>query len=338
MAGLDIGHRLVHEPLARHVDDDRPRRIALGQREPRRADQRHRRTPPGVFHQFQCGAQLFGRQNPVTGVRLGAHGPLGGDGRALVFHPHLLVVLEAAAGQDHTAARPDQPRFGGLGRLTVTDIDPAHHAVFEVQVGQRGVEHHRNAGPLQTDAQRPDQRPAHADQVLAGRLGPHGAGADLQAAQHTPRVALELVQPHVVLLHDNDVQRHLAVRRFQAGLVGPQFAGVERLRLDRPALRASARRLRVVVGVPRHPAHLQRRVLEHEGQHFRPAFQVGVDAFRLDDVADDPVQIGAGCLRGVLHPITLEHFVIWDPNTAARPRGRAAEVGAFSMTMVERPR
>ena len=254
VARLDVRHRLVHEPLAAGVDDDRAGGVALGQREPRRADQRNRRAPPGVLHEFQCGAELFGGQDAVAGVGDGADGPLGGDRRALVLHPHLLVVLEAAAAEDDSAAGPDQPRLGASGFVGVAHVDAAHDAVLDVQIGQRGVQLHGDAGLLQADPHRRDQGAAHADQVLAGGLGPRRADADLEAAQHAARMALELVEPDVVLLHHDHVHRHLAVRRLEARLVGAELLGVERLGLDRPAGGLAAGGLRVVVGVARAPS------------------------------------------------------------------------------------
>ena len=188
------------------------------------SDQRHRRTPPGVLHDVQCGAELLGGQDAVTGVGHGADGPLGGDRGALVLHPHLLVVLEAAAAQDHAAAGPDQLRLSASGRVRVAHVDAADDTVLDVEVGQRGVQQDRNTGLLQADAQRRDQRAAHADQVLAGGLGPRRPDADLEAAQHPARVALELVEPDVVLLQDDHVHRHLAVRRLEAGHVGAELA------------------------------------------------------------------------------------------------------------------
>ena len=202
------------------------------------------------------------------------------------------------------------------GASSVAHVDAAHDAVLDVEVGQRGVQLDRHAGLLQADAQRRDQRAAHADQVLAGDLGPRRADADLEAAQHAARVALELVEPDVVLLHHDHVHRNLAVRRLQAGQVGAELVGVERLGFDGPPGGLAARGLRVVVGVAGHPAQLQRRVLQHERQHLGAAVEIGVDLLRRDDVADDRVQVGAGGFGRVLHPVALEDLVVRDPHAA----------------------
>jgi hypothetical protein len=45
--------------------------------------------------------------------------------------------------------------------------------------------------------------------------------------------------------------------------------------------------------------------------------EVGVDAFRFDDVADDPVQVGAGRFRGVLDAVAREDLVVRNPHAAA---------------------
>ena len=316
MARLDVRHRLVHESLACHVHDDRPGGVAFGQREPRRIHQRNRRPPPGVFHDLQCGAQLLGGQDPVAGVGLRADGPLGRDRSALVLHPHLLVVLETARPEDDGAARPDDLRLSISGVAAINNIDAAHDAVLDIEIGERGVQLDRHAHLLQPDAQWRDQCAAHADEVLASQVGPHRTDADLHTAQQPARVALHLVQPHVVLLHHHHVQRHLAIRRLEALFVGPELAGVERLRLDRASSGPSARRLGVVVGVAGHPAHLQWRVLQHERQHLGSALQIGVDLLRGHDIADDRVQVGARRLGGVRHPISLENLVVRDPHAA----------------------
>ena len=169
-----------------------------------------------------------------------------------------------AAAENHPLSGPNQLRLTGFRLSGVAHVDTADRAVLKVEVGQGGVELHRDAGLAQPDPKRRDQRASHADNVLAGRLRPHGACADLEAAQHTSRMPLELVQPHVVLLHHNDVERDLAVRRLQPGQIGTELVGVERLRLDGTATRPAAWGLGVVVGIPGHPAHLQRRVFQHE--------------------------------------------------------------------------
>ena len=139
-------------------------------------------------------------------------------------------------------------------------------------------------------------------------------------------MALHLVEADIVLLHHHHVERNFAVRRFQAGHIRAESLGVERLRLDRTAGGAPAGLFGVVVGVVGHPAHLQRGVLEHEGQHLRPTLQIGVDLLGRDDVTDDRVKVGAGSLGGVGDTVALEDLVIGDPHPAAGAGCRAAEV------------
>ena len=152
VARLDVRHGLIHEPVAGHVDDDGSGGVPLGQSEPRRSLQWHRRTPPSVLHQFQCGAKFFRRSNPIAGVGLGADRPVGGDGPALILHPHLFVVLESTAAEDHSTADPDQ---GGISRLRtghISYVDAPDDAVFVVEVGQCGIQQNRNARVLQSDS------------------------------------------------------------------------------------------------------------------------------------------------------------------------------------------
>lgn len=289
--------------------------VALAQGEPRGADQRNRGAPPRVFHEFECRPELFGGDDTVAGVGDRADGPLRGDGRALVLHAHLLVVLEPAGSEDHAVACADQPGLGVVAGRRVADVDAQHAAVLDVQIGQRGVQQHRNPGLAQADTQRRDERAAHTDEVLAADLAPRRADADLEAAQYAARMTFELVEPHVVLLHDHHVHGDLAVRRFETFEVGAQLVGVERLRLDRPPRGLATRGLGVVVGVSGHPAQLQRRVLEDERQHFRPAVQIRVDLLGRDDVTDDRVQVFPRLVRSVLDAVALEDLVVRDPHT-----------------------
>ena len=172
-------------------------------------------------------------------------------GCALVLDPHLFVVFETTAPQDHPAASPNQLRLGAFRSAHVPDVHAAHHAVLDIQVGQRGVEQHRHTGVAQPDPQRTDQCASHADQVLAGRLRPHGPRTHLQAAQHTAGMTLEHVQPHVILLHHHDVERNLAVRRFEVRTrSGPSlrasngFGSIERPPPGRREPRGSSRNSR----------------------------------------------------------------------------------------------
>ena len=317
VARLDIGHRLVHEALTGHVDDDRSRRVAFGQREPGCTDQGHRRAPPGVLHHIQCGTQLFGRQDSVAGIGHRSDRPLGGDRGALVLDPHLLVVFEPAAAQDHAAPRPDELRVRCFGPLGVAYQNAGDDTVFDVQVGHCGVQQHRHSRVTQPDAQRGDEGTAHPDEVLARGLGPHRAGAHLETAQHAAGVALELVQPDIVLLHHHHVEWHLAVRGFEALEVRAELLGVERLGFDRPPGGLASRSFGVVVGVVGNPAQLQRGVPQDERQHLRPALEVGVDLVGRHHVSDDRVQVGAGRLGGVLDAIALQDLVVGDPHAAA---------------------
>ena len=126
-----------------------------------------------------------------------------------------------------------------------------------------------------------DQCPTHSDEILSPYPRPRGPRAHLQAAQ--PRVGgVSLVEPHVILLHDNDIEGTLPPG-VPALRIGTQSVGVEGFRFDRaaagpsPASRGSSR-------VPGNPAHL-RGVPEDERQHLRAAVQIGVDLVGRDDIA-----------------------------------------------------
>ena len=235
-------------------------------------------------------------------------------------------MFEAAGAQDYCATHSDQSGLGDFRLVHIPYVDAANHAIFDVEIGEGGIEQHRHAGVAKSDTQRGDQRPTHTDQILAPHARPGGTHPDLDTAQNAAGVSLELVEPDIVLLHHDHIQWHLAVGRFQTGQVGTEFLGIERQGFDRTSRRPPARCLGVVVRVAGNPAHLQRGVLEHEGQHLRSALEVGVDAFGRDDVADEGVQVGARRLFGVGHPVTLEDLVIRDPHAAARTGRRATEV------------
>src|SRR3546814_1297607 len=53
--GVYVGRSLVAVALARLVDDDRARQVALGKAEPRAARERDRGARPGVAHQGELG-------------------------------------------------------------------------------------------------------------------------------------------------------------------------------------------------------------------------------------------------------------------------------------------
>ncbi|SKV05780.1 Uncharacterised protein [Mycobacteroides abscessus subsp. abscessus] len=77
-------------------------------------------------------------------------------------------------------------------------------------------------------------------------------------------MALELIEPDVILLAHHDVQGNLAVRRLQVGQLVAELLRVEGLWLHRATGGTSARGFGVVVGVVGHPVELQRGVRENE--------------------------------------------------------------------------
>ena len=159
-------------------------------------------------------------------------------GCALVFSPHLLVLLESAAAEDHAAARPDELRYSRSGSRSVARIDAATTPSSTKRSRQRGVELHRHAGLEQPLAQRRSARgPCRTD--LAGRLAPTWCVTPTSRLRSTSAgVALDHVQPDVVLLRHDDIQRRLGVRRVQVG----QLVAEDAWRRTASARRAARRR------------------------------------------------------------------------------------------------
>ena len=128
---LDVRQRLVHEPLAGGVDDDRARQVALGEAEPRAAGQRDGRAPPRVVHQVDVGAGRDpgedARRRCWTAAPVVQSTPVG---VRLVPLPHLEVLLEAAAAEDHAAAGADRR----AAAPSVHDADADDAAVLDDQV------------------------------------------------------------------------------------------------------------------------------------------------------------------------------------------------------------
>ncbi len=182
-----------------------------------------------------CGGSEFGIrvQRVAVTAHAGAAAPAAAIPRSTVRSPRRAAVAQMRSTL--RVLRRTHPRrarrstsscvHSGLpsGVVTVVcdHIDTADGTVLDVQIPQRGIQLDGHACLLKADAQRGDQGATHADQVLARRLGPHRARADLQAAQHPARMPLEHVQPDVILLHHHDVQRNLAVCRLEAVLARP---------------------------------------------------------------------------------------------------------------------
>src|SRR5690606_24390037 len=143
---------------------------------------------------------------------------------------------------------------------------------------------------------------------------------------HALGVAADQVQPHVVGLHDDDIERRLGVRRLQLVLLRAEHLEVERLGFAGAALAETTGGLRVVVGVAGHPLHLQRGVVEDEVEGLGAAVDVGVDPVRGHHVADDAVQVGAGLLAVVGTTGGQQRLVARDPDPAAGSGRRSAVV------------
>ena len=112
LAHFHVRVRLVHEPLSGGVDIDRPGAlpglVEGGLAEPTRP---RRRQPPGLVHQVRLGADPHRRLERLAGVARIGDRPPGSVGLvAAELLAHLGVVGEAAGGQQHALAGPDQER------------------------------------------------------------------------------------------------------------------------------------------------------------------------------------------------------------------------------------
>src|SRR5699024_12457859 len=64
---FDVRRGFVDEPLSTVVDHDAARSGTFGEREPRPAGERERRSPPRVVHEVDGAANLHARIDAVTG-------------------------------------------------------------------------------------------------------------------------------------------------------------------------------------------------------------------------------------------------------------------------------
>ncbi|SKS79654.1 Uncharacterised protein [Mycobacteroides abscessus subsp. abscessus] len=142
-------------------------------------------------------------------------------------------------------------------------------------------------------------------------------------------MALELIEPDVILLAHHDVQGNLAVRRLQVRQLVAELLRVEGLGLHRATGGTPARGFGVVVGVVGHPVELQRGVRENEREHLRPAIEVGIDLLARNDVADDAVEVLAGGLGSIGLASLLEDLIVGDPDATAGAGSRSTEVGGL---------
>ena len=88
--------------------------------------------PTRVFHHIQCGAELLGGDDAVAGVGRCADRPVRGDRCPLILDSHLLVALEATAGQNHASASPDQLGLRTFRSEGVPNVDAPHDIVLDM--------------------------------------------------------------------------------------------------------------------------------------------------------------------------------------------------------------
>ena len=111
--------RLVDEPVAGLVDDQRTGQRPLGQHHHRRAAGQRcdRGEPPRLVHEIDCGADVLGDADRVAGVGLGAEARVFAERLGLKLPPHVHAVVETARGQHDPAAR----RHGDLASVVLDD-------------------------------------------------------------------------------------------------------------------------------------------------------------------------------------------------------------------------
>lgn len=208
--------------------------------------------------------------------------------------------------------------------------DAGHAPVLGDQVGERGVEPYRHSGLQEAHSQSGRKRLPHREQLLPGDASGEPAAAEAEQPGHAVRVPGDEAQPAVVRLGDRDAQRGRAVGRFEVGEFLAEQPPVEWHGLDRSSGSAAARSFGVVVGVARHPLEPQGRGPLDERDHLGPPLEEGVPQLGRDDVAHDGFEVGTRLLGGVrIAPPAvgrLQHLVVRDPDPAAGPGGRPAEL------------
>src|SRR5690606_26969012 len=154
--------------------------------------------------------------------------------------------------------------------------------------------------------------------------GRHPPRRDQRRAPAPPR-PLHHRQVAVVLRGDPQAERALHAVRPLVLLVLAELAGVERLGLDGPALRAPALVLGVVIGVALRPEELHPLALAEQLHRGGAVVDEGVQALGRDAALGEPVEVGAGRLAAVVVPGRPQRRVVRDPDAAAGDRGGAAE-------------
>jgi len=208
-----------------------------------------------------------------------------------------------------------------------------HAAVLDRETGELDGVLDRHAGVEQTLAQADREGVAHRVHPAAEHPGDEPAEEHPQHHEWAAERARAQVDLAVRRLVDDQVRRSLRVRRVQAGQLLAQAPAVERPRLDAASLGPAARLLGQVVGVVRHPAEVDGRVVAHELQHLGATLEEGVAPNLGGVVADDRVEValGVGQLPGRVADLArlAQRVVAGDPDPAAGAGGRATEVVAL---------
>ena len=234
----------------------------------------------------------------------------------------LEVLLEAAAAEDHAPARAHRP----AGGLHTDDAVP-----LDQQPGQVGLVVDGHPRVDEALAQPDRERVAHGVHPATSQRAHQPAGEDTDHRQRPADRAQAEADLAEVGLRDDQVGRCLGVRRMQPVELVAEEAGVHRDRLDAPAPEPAAGRLRVVVGVLRHPREADWRPLPEEVHHLGSAVEEGVPPAGGDDVTDDALEVATGLFAVIGIDLTggAQRVVAGDPDAAAAAGGRAAEPAAL---------
>lgn len=271
-----------------------------------------RRCAPHLVQQVDGRAQAHALRQEVAGLALGGGAPGGGGRSGEVLLPQLLVVREAAGGEDDTAPGPD----GGLPAVAA-DPHADDPAVLLQQFADRGVQPQLAALLSQRQPHPGDQGLAEREQLAAGEQRAHGAEADLERGAPAGPGAADHVEVAEVEGGDGEAVGGESGAAHGGALLGGEAVEVEDPGFDGAALRQAARLLGKVVAVAGgvDEAHLGAVVeLPH---HPRAVGEVGVLAVAAHPVPDGGVEVGAGLRPGVAEAGRGQVEVAGGPDRAA---------------------
>ena len=257
LGGLDVGQRLVHEPLAAGVHDDRAGQVALGQAEPRPARRAGSSAPTRRRPSGRCPRRWRSRPR----------------GRRRCCSRHRSSRSRRWAGAGTSPAAPGCSRSRRIPRTTprvarMVDRSPSRWTTTPTTRPPSVTSRDQRRAVVEVDAvlEKPLSQPDH-DRVAhrVHPLAPQAADDALhQHLDHRDRPA-ERAQTQADLpevgLRDDHVGRRLGVGLGQPAELVAEERRVHRHRFDTAPAHPAAGLLGEVVGVLRHPREARRRLL-----------------------------------------------------------------------------